>query len=435
MRRSDRASPSRHAALVLAIPLGTLCAVATVVAPAHAQQASSPPKAQAWIDVATFSGLGMPPGMGAMMGGAGGGGANPMAALGGLFGGGAKNSFGQTRSMSPGRWVDVTLRAPGPLGEAQQQVPAGFLSPALKLVSPQEAPARPVPEREPDDAVVEHEVERPRGRLLMYWGCGAAVRPGQPRVLDFATMAPADLGKFFVTRNATGRGAHSTPGRPLWPNPGDARMVPAEASLAGEHRFSAPGVPENFRFTIPPAQDLMPALALQQRDNAGATELSWNAAPSARAYFVAAMGAGAEGREEMVLWTSSEQPETGFALIDYQPNAAIDRWLREKILLAPATTSCTVPAGIFGGQGGMLRLVGYGSELNLAYPPRPTDPRQRWDPDWAVKIRVKTVTMGMLGMPDAEMPSRAAKEAPPAEAPKEERKPRALDVLRGILGR
>lgn len=417
--------------------LPALAPIAAALAALHAgaafaqapKQEVSPPKAQAWIDVATFSGLGMPAGIGAMMGGGG----SPMAALGSLFGGGAKNSFGQTHSMSPGRWVDVTLRAPGPIDKAQQQVPAGFLSPALELVAPQVAPAKPVPERESDDTIVEPEYERPRGKLLMYWGCGATVRAGQPRVLDFATMAPADLGKFFVTRGATGRGAHSMPGRPLWPNPSDARMVPEGASLAGEHRFSGAGVPDNFRFTVPAAQDLMPALALQQRDSGGATELAWNAAPAARAYFVAAMGAGG-GREEMVLWTSSEQPETGFGLIDYQGNAAIDRWLREKILLAPSTTNCTVPAGVFGGQGAILRLIGYGSELNLAYPPRPTDPKQRWDPDWALKLRVKTVTQGMLGMPGAAATPGSAE--PPAEAPKEERKkPGAFDVLRGILGR
>jgi len=396
------------------------------------QQAASPPKAQAWIDVATFSGLGMPAGLGAMSGGGG-----PMAALGSLFGGGgAKNTFGQTHGLSPGRWVDVTLRGSGPTGEAQLQVPPGFLSPALALVAPQAAPATPVPEREPDDAVVEPHYERPRGKLLMYWGCGPTVRAGQPRVLDFATMSQADLGKFFVTRSATGRGAHSMPGRPLWPNPTDARMVPENASLAGAHQFGGGGVPDNFRFTLPAAQDLMPALALQQRVDGGATELSWNAAPSARAYFVAAMGAAGGSAGEMVLWTSSEQPETGFGLVDYQGNAAIDRWLREKILLAPATTSCTVPAGVFAGAGAMVRLIGYGSELNLAYPPRPADPRQRWDPDWALKVRVKTVTQGMLGMTAGAAPAATGNAEPtPTEPPPEQKKPNAIDLLRGILGR
>ena len=429
---------------VPALLLGSMAAAALAQAP---QQAVSPPKAQAWIDVATFSGLGMPGGMAGMMGGAGGpggsGGAgpvNPMAMIGSLLGGGgeAKNSFGQTRTMSTGRWVDVTLRGPAPLGEAQQQVPAGFLGSPLLLQAPPPAQAKPVPEREADDAVIEPEVQRPKGKLLMYWGCGAAVRAGQPRVLDFATLSAADLSKFFVTRGATGRGAHATPGRPLWPSPADARMVPESASLAGEHRFSAAGLPDNFRFTIPAAQDLMPALALQQSEAGGATELSWNSIGSARAYFIAAMGGGTGGREEMVIWTSSEQPETGFGLLDYQGNAAIDRWLREKVLLAPGTTRCTLPAGVFDAQGGaMLRLIAYGSELNLAYPPRPADAKVRWEPDWAVKLRVKSLTMGMLGMPSMPGAATSGNEAsrPPPGEDKAEKKPGALDVLKGIFGR
>jgi hypothetical protein len=144
------------------------------------------------------------------------------------------------------------------------------------------------------------------------------------------------------------------------------------------------------------------------------------------------MGAGS-GDKEMVIWTSSEVPDTGFGLFDYQGNAAIDRWLREKVLLPPATTSCAVPAGIFGG-GAMLRLIAYGSELNLAHPPRPTDPKLRWDPDWAVKLRVKSMAQGMLGMQMAEMPAAAGGDRA-ADAPPEEKKPGALQILRGILGR
>ncbi|MDH4106430.1 MAG: hypothetical protein OEV39_10000, partial [Gammaproteobacteria bacterium] len=76
------------------------------------------------------------------------------------------------------------------------------------------------------------------------------------------------------------------------------------------------------------------------------------------------------------------------------------QWLREKVLLAPATTTCDIPKGVFeAGSGGMLRMIAYGTELNLAHPPRPTDPKLAWEPDWAVKVRVKSVAFSMLGMP------------------------------------
>ena len=75
-------------------------------ATSFAQEAAIP-AAQALIDVATFSGMGMPMGGMGATGGMGG-------ALGAMFGGkggGDGNVFGNTRTMGAGRWVAVTVRA------------------------------------------------------------------------------------------------------------------------------------------------------------------------------------------------------------------------------------------------------------------------------------------------------------------------------------
>jgi hypothetical protein len=425
-------APHPRAALTAALAAAAGLAHAQ---PATVQQVVKPPVAQAWIDVATGGGFGIP-------GMATGGGMNPMAMMGGLLGGrgAASNSFGQTRPAPAGRWVDVTLftRSNPQLAEAQQAVPAGFLSPALKLQSPQETKGAPPPEPG-DERVIEPEFERPRGKLLLYWGCGDTVRAGQPRVVDFANATPVDLAQVFQTRRATQRGTHTAAGRPVWPSRDDRRMVPPEASLAGEHAFTGSGVPEGFRFTLPKAQDLMPAIELKQQAQGGATTLEWTALPTARAYFLSAMGgkdrSPSGGDPEMILWTSSEQPESGFGLMDYQTNAAVDRWLKEQVLLAPATTRCTVPKGIFPDQGAFVRMIAYGSELNLAHPPRPTDPKVAWEPQWAVKVRVKSQTGAMLGMELPRMPGAAqtAEAPPPDEKKAEERKPDVKDAVKGVL--
>jgi hypothetical protein len=232
-------------------------------------------------------------------------------------------------------------------------------------------------------------------------------------------------------------------------------MVPSAASLIGEHGFTGQGVPEGFRFTIPAAQDLMPAIELAQRDAGGATMLEWKVLPTARAYFIAAMGAreGASGGDsaEIVFWTSSEEPDTGSGLVDYQTNGAVDRWLKEKVLLEPSVTRCVVPKGILG-QGAMLRMIAYGTEMNVAHPPRPTDPKIAWEPQWAAKVRVKSVASAMLGVDMGSMMRGGGRsstpaqpqEAPPAgEAAKKDEKPpsatdEALDAvkkLRGLFGR
>jgi hypothetical protein len=188
----------------------------------------------------------------------------------------------------------------------------------------------------------------------------------------------------------------------VWPNPTDKRLVPEGASLAGAHAFTGQGVPDSFKFTIPPAQDIMPAIALNQAVADGVTQLTWQTLPTARAYFIAAMGGKGDesGGAEMTIWTSSELPDSGFGLVDYQTNKSVDQWLKDKVLLPPTSSSCNIPKGIFGeGAGGMLRMIAYGSEIDLAYPPRPTDVKVAWEPEWAVKVRVKSVAMSMLGMP------------------------------------
>lgn len=432
-------TPSLHVPRRRPVPIAA--ALALYAATAGAQQPpargpSKPPVSQAWIDVATFSG------MGAGLGGMGAGGGNPLSALGGLFGvgGGGTVPFLSTQSGgSGGRYLDVTLatRANPQLAEGTQAVPAGLqLGPALKLLSPKDA--KPVPGDDGEERV-EEPSEKPKGRLLLYWGCGDTVRSGQPRVLDVAKLKPEDAARFFISRRATQRGAHSAQGRPHWPNPSEGKRVPDGGSLVGEHEFKGQGVPEGFKFAIPAANDLMPALALTTADKAGATALEWNALPTARGYFAGAFagkGESADGASEMVIWTSSELPDTGFGLFDYQTNPAVERWVKERVLLAPSTTRCTVPKGVLPAEGSFLRLIAYGPELNLAYPPRPADPKAVWEPQWAVKLRVKSMTTAMPGMPSmGDMMKGESGAAPTSPAPAEEKKPGALDLLRGVLGR
>jgi hypothetical protein len=439
----------RRVSTALVSLLGAIAAVPAALAqqpPSAQRPPDKPPIAQGWIDLATFASPGMPAGMAGMMSGGmgGGGGGSPLSAL--MGGGSRDNLFGLTQMGGAGSFVDVTLRTSRnpSLAEATQSVPEGSkLAPTLQLkVLPQ---AKPVPDR-PDDSI-EEPGEPPKGKIKLYWGCGATVRPGQPKVLDFQTANVQQLGEIFRGRRATQRGTHAAPGRPVWPNLVDKRAVPADARFAGQHAFTGQGVPESFRFTLPPAQDLMPPIALQQTQADGVTQLRWQAIPNARAYFIAAMGGQGDdsGNAEMTLWTSSELPDSGLGLVDYQTNKSVDQWLKDKVLLAPTTTSCDVPKGIFGegeNAGAMLRMIAYGTELNLAHPPRPTDPKVQYEPEWALKVRVKSVATAMLGMPSMTMDDAAVPETsdaattdePPSttEEPKKKKKFGLKDALDAV---
>lgn len=427
----------RNAAVAFAV--ASACAAA--VAQTEPKQVVKPPVAQAWIDVATFSGFpmgGMGPGGGGMMN----------ATLGSLMGGGkgaTKAEFGNTQTGVVGRWMDVTLYTSRntSLAEALQGVPdATKLAPTLKLETPEKPKGAPRGGVEDEPEPMDY--EPPKGKFLLYWGCSETVRPGQPKVLNLETATLAEFGKFMESRRATQRGTHAAAGRPIWPSKTDKRALPAGASLVGQHSFTGEGVPESFKFGIAAAQDVMPEIKLTQTDKGGHVLLEWNALPTARAYFLGSMGSQGDGSEPtMVIWTSSELPDSGFGLFDYQTNAAVDKWLKEKVLLAPATTKCAVPKEA--AAQGMLRAIAYGTEVNMAYPPRPADPKIPWEPDWNVKIRVKSMTTSMIGMGDmpdmggmsgAEDMTDAPEptgEAAPAEQPKKKKKFNPLDVVKDVV--
>lgn len=446
----------RQRLITLHVSLALAAATFLTPLPARAQQPkavqpSKPPIAQAWIDVATHhSDI---PGMGAMAGFATGGIGGGLSGLfGGLSGksGGGGNVFGNTRlAMAPGKWLDVSVmtRNEPALSEATQIVPSGMnINPALKLNVPPPEKYDPPVQRE--DEPVEPKYEKPKGKMLLYWGCGDTVRSGQPRVFDAANANLNDLQKFFSgMRNSTTRGARSAQGNPSWPNKPDDRKVPEAASLLGEHQFSGKGIPDSFKVTLGEAQDFMQPYAIAQRNDNGVVRLEWPSVANARGYFISAIGARSAGNKdssgkdeaEMVIWTSSEVPELGFALNDYQTNAAIDKWIKEKAVMPSTATQCAVPKGIFTDEsgnvsgGGMLRATAYGSEAFFAYPPRPADVKITWEPQWQTKVRLKSTFMSMLGgMGDdsGRGQSRNGK-----QAPKNEEKITPVNVLKGLFGR
>ena len=240
---------------------------------------------------------------------------------------------------------------------------------------------------------------------------------------DFAKAGVEDYGKFMMGRATRDTGAKAIPGHAVWPNEVHRQKVPPQASLTGAHALTGEGLPASLQFSIGQQQDFMPKLALaSQGGGAATTRINWQSLPTAQAYFLNAMsGSDNAGATEMVIWSSSDVPEPGWGLMDYASNANVDKWLKEKVLLPASKADCAIPAGIFAkAEGAMLRGIAYGQELNLAHPPRPADKRVAWEPEWAAKIRVKALTMVMLGeeagaASTRQMPRSSTEEPAPAD--------------------
>ncbi|MBS0581947.1 MAG: hypothetical protein JSS42_02480 [Proteobacteria bacterium] len=427
----------------------SLTAAVALVLASHAGATDTPkpsaargPVAQYWMDLATYNLMGMEemPEMSGIAGRMMGGMMDTRAAQGrdGRHARGVGN-FGMTKYTGmPGRHVDIALyTANKPAGtSATQATPqrADLGADPLHLVTPPREGASGGSEETTYP-------ERPRGRILFYWGCSATVKPGQPRVIDMARFSAQDYAGFMQGRSVSDRGARAEPGYAIWPNDRENSRVARGASVAGEHVVAGEGVPDNLKFTLSRDQDFMPSLRLDSGGKlADAIRVRWQSISSARAYLLTAMSASQDqsGAPDLVLWSSSEPPESGMGLINYASNANVDKWLREKVLMPATQTECEVPAGIFAkAESAMLQGIAYGNEANFSYPPKPANAPANWSPDWVARVRNKSVAMNMLGENAASMGGRGRDEDGGRDEGRgrgQDKKQGPVDALKGLFG-
>lgn len=317
--------------------------------------------------------------------------------------GNASSQFGGTKGMQPGRWLDVALAVPaGAPVSVLQTIPKGQnMGDSLQLSRTKSANSTASPYsrqanfalRGPDDEdksvevikfssqteAIEHNAQK---KLLLYWGCGDRVRAGQPRQLDMTTASSDSPATGLKGRAIVEASPDPDSGVAIWPNSASRAMVPKEASLVGRHALSGDNIPANMQFDLKAKQDFMPALVINVNGIKGsATTLNWSRIATAQGYFLMAT---AKNNREIIIWTSSEQPEPGWGLMDYANNTNLAQWKRDKIVLAPNQTSCSIPAGIFSQTGGaMLNGIAYGEETHIS----------SRSANWNARIRVKSATM------------------------------------------
>ena len=293
-------------------------------------------------------------------------------------------------------------------------------------------------------------------KISEYWGCGATVRPGQPKVatfkvkggtinakggmqgMDFQSTGSLSKGLF-----APDRDVDLKPGYVYWPNRKYGTQVPSGARLAGDHKIVGDGIPASMQFEVQQASDFMAKLALRsQGEMTDAVDLSWPTVDRARAYFITGMHMEVTGENSysLVTWSSADVAGAGSDLHSYLSGSYIDKWLKQKVLLPATATNCTIPKGIFasapGNQGampGMLMMTAYGPESWITYPPKPADPKQPWNPEWSVRLRAKSSTMSILGMDFGNMQQMDDGDGrQQSNSPR--RRPSVKGLLKGILG-
>ncbi|MFW2851572.1 hypothetical protein ACM61V_06555 [Sphingomonas sp. TX0543] len=393
---------------ILAIAGSAACIAALAVHQGGEAQSATAPKARYVMDVSTDGG---------MMG-------NPMAAMMGRGGSSTRHSL-RLRLGS-------TLAADGGAPVVDHFMPpAANLGASVRLVSPERTTGDETP----------GEFRRPKGRLLIFWGCGAQAGPGQPVVIDFAKVAPGQFPPgLFSASVPNERGPLPGNSRTYgdWPNAKDRKSGDRVGSILGDHRIAGNYAPE-IKFAL--TQDFMPALAARSTPlPGGATTVSWGSIAGATGYYAWAMGGKSMGQDnaDMVWWTSAGAREFGGGLSDWLSPATVSRLIGQKIVMPPSQTSCAIPQQVKEASGGMLMsfLYAYGPEQNFAYPPRPADPRAPWHPDWTAKVRYRSMTMLMPGMSamGGAMEGRSEQDSQPGQPNKKRCKPGLGAMLGGMLG-
>jgi hypothetical protein len=396
---------------------GVSAAVVMGAAPAKkaASPAPPPPIATYWMDVATQSGMGM---------GMSGGGQPSMSQILGMMngGGGAVMHSLDLRLASK----DKPAGAP----QADHLIPPTLrMGASLPLITPAVVKAEPVQTGMPT------QWQQPKGRMLIYWGCGEHVGAGQPTVVDFSKIQPGKMPPGMAGLTSMGHsvsGPNSAPGFGRWPNDKDSREVPAAGSLLGAHKVEANYAPA-IAFSLGAGQDFMPGLGLREAGSlpSGASRLAWQPAAVATGYALAMFGSNESG--DVIMWSSAKS--ASMAVLDYLAPAEVKRLIAAGAVLPPETSECVLPAEVAAASpAGMVTMIGYGPEADFADKPKA--------PTWTTRVRFKTtasVIRGMAAMMGGAAGASAGADAPQQPAAQQQPPPKKKkrfgigDVLGGAL--
>jgi hypothetical protein len=377
--------------------LGAIALVGAGETIVHAQTAGAGGTANYWMIAETTSGM---PSMSA--------GGRPGMSMGAIMGmaRGRQSSFSHTLQLRLGS----PRRAPAE-PSAEHLPPAGLQAGAsLPLVTPRNAPVA---------AAGPWRMEKPKGRMLLYWGCGDRARAGQPVVIDYASLAAGTMPPAFATfRSLVGPTPATSTTYGEWPNGRFDMRVPAEGSLVGDHVVRGNYTPE-IRFTLAPGQDFLTPVVMSGNEagRSGAVPLAWQPVNGARAWFVSTMGSARNG--DVILWSSSESQAFPMAMSQIAPDE-VARLVQSRVLLPSAATACTVPAEVAkAAEGSVVITTAFGGEYNFSHPVRPAKAPPSWRPEWTVKLLTKSTFTGILGMDTSRMMGAPGDQ--PADQPRRKR--------------
>lgn len=235
--------------------------------------------------------------------------------------------------------------------------------------------------------------------IKIYWGSSATVKANQPKIITWDTLSPDQQREMKRAAEAAKTSSYFykpdwTTG--YWPTKRQPGRIDKDASLRGTYSLTT-NYTGNIALDAPAGVDFLAPIELASPDFSktvpldGAMTLEWKQIPNLLGGFASVFGM--EGKDTMVIWSSSEK-ETGAmgGSFDYMQMADVRRMVEETVFMKPEQTKAIVPAGIFKTcDMAMLNMVGFGPGAALGEGAQPLP-----------RIQTKTTLSGMLsakGMP------------------------------------
>ncbi len=233
------------------------------------------------------------------------------------------------------------------------------------------------PQPDEGDAAIPGMPDLDQMTLKIYWGSSPTVKPGQPMVIKFTDLpdlqsaqmrekmraAMAEGGRYFHKPDWT---------TAYWPNEDkDPVTIGEEASLVGNYALTT-NYTGNIEIEAPEDVEFLAPIELSSPDTSEAPDLEeallleWAEIPHALGIHAGIVGM--EGRNTLVLWSSSETLDEDSMLpdMDYLEMAQVRAFVASGMMMPGDATECTAPEGIFAEcTMPMLTMVGYGPGASL----------------------------------------------------------------------
>lgn len=212
--------------------------------------------------------------------------------------------------------------------------------------------------------------------IKIYWGSSATVKPGQPKIIKWSGLS-ADQQRAMSKQANEARAATESyfykPGwtTGYWPTKKQPGKISDEASLVGNYALTTNycgsisiEAPSNVDF-LAPIEMSSPDLS-RKIDFNKAIPFEWAEIPHVLGLYASIIGM--EGKNTMILWSSSEVFQDGLmGDMGFMQMADVREFVDRTVFMKGDRTSVTVPIGIFSNADMlMLNMFGYGPGAALA---------------------------------------------------------------------